>query len=424
MEIPEIVNQIVNYIPTINYGVSKDDEAVSMFETTIRYLAGMLSGYDFLTGPLPNLASNKTAVQALLTQSKNLANYLSYAFDTPSGAPSNNLFFGNRSTDGSTTGNLAQVGTLVLEWTHLADLTGNKTYAELAQKGESYLLNPQPSSDEPFPGLVGSDISLANGKFQDASGGWIGGDDSFYEYLIKMYVYDSSRFSTYKDRWIKAADSTIKYLSSHPAPRPDLTYVTEFDGTRTINESEHLACFDGGNFILGGTVLKRPDYINYGLKLVDACHNTYISTATRIGPEIFAWDPNGVPANQRAFYQKNGFYITNSIYDLRPEVVESYYYAYQFTRDPKYQDWAWDAFLAINKTCRVGSGFSQINDVNAPGGGGAANNQESFLFAELMKYLYLIQAPQTPWDVQGSGFNEWVYNTEAHPFKVSRVTGY
>ena len=56
-----------------------------------------------------------------------------------------------------------------------------------------------------------------------------------------------------------------------------------------------------------------------------------------------------------------------------------------------YRDWAWDAFVAINATCRVGNGFSSISNVNIPGGGSFNNEQESFLFAEVMKYSYLIQ---------------------------------
>ena len=58
-----------------------------------------------------------------------------------------------------------------------------------------------------------------------------------------------------------------------------------------------------------------------------------------------------------------------------------------------YQDWAWDAFVAINATTRVGQGFSVISDVNAANGGSFENVQESFLFAEVMKYSYLIHAP-------------------------------
>jgi mannosyl-oligosaccharide alpha-1,2-mannosidase len=150
MGIPEIVNEIIDYVPSIDWSVSYDNEQVNLFETTIRYLGGLLSGYDLLSGPLAHVADSKANVAALLDQAQNLANNLSYAFDTPTGIPSNNLYFNNRSTDGSNTNGLATIGTLVLEWTHLSDLTGDDTYGALAQKGESYLLNPQPVSQNSF----------------------------------------------------------------------------------------------------------------------------------------------------------------------------------------------------------------------------------------------------------------------------------
>jgi hypothetical protein len=56
MQQKDIVNQIIDYIPTIDY--TKTSTEVSLFETTIRYLGGMVSGYDFLTGPLADLADN------------------------------------------------------------------------------------------------------------------------------------------------------------------------------------------------------------------------------------------------------------------------------------------------------------------------------------------------------------------------------
>lgn len=163
-----------------------------------------------------------------------------------------------------------------------------------------------------------------------------------------------------------------------------------------------MACFNGGNFILGGLVLDRQDYVDFGLKLVDGCHDTYIETATHIGPEVFQWQDSkaslnatnnaGPPSDQADFYSRAGFWITAEYYDLRPEVVESYYYAWRATGDSKYQDWAWDAFLHINASCSVGNvGLDGINNVNDPTGGGYLNHQESFLFAELLKYSYLIQ---------------------------------
>ena len=42
MQIPDIVDTILNFIPTINF--DETSSQVSLFETTIRYLGGMLSG--------------------------------------------------------------------------------------------------------------------------------------------------------------------------------------------------------------------------------------------------------------------------------------------------------------------------------------------------------------------------------------------
>lgn len=61
------------------------------------------------------------------------------------------------------------------------------------------------------------------------------------------------------------------------------------------------------------------------------------------------------------------------------------------TGDQKYRDWAWEAFLAINETARGTVGFSDISDVDVPNGGHFDNKQESFVFAEVLKYSYLIQ---------------------------------
>lgn len=44
--------------------------------------------------------------------------------------------------------------------------------------------------------------------------------------------------------------------------------------------------------------------------------------------------------------------------------------------------------MAINATTRVGSGFAQITDVNALNGGSFVDFQESFVFAEVLKYRY------------------------------------
>ncbi|KAJ9150998.1 alpha-1,2-Mannosidase [Coniochaeta hoffmannii] len=423
----EVVNQVLAFVQTINFDEAIGD--VSLFETTIRYLGGLLSAYDLLTGPLKGKSNDTASVQNILKQAQHLADNLKVAFDTPSGAPDNTLLFAPPRKAGSATNGIATIGTLVMEWTRLSDLTGDKTYGRLAQKGEEYLLHPQPAFGEPFPGLIGTDVNITTGLFVDSHGGWVGGDDSFYEYLIKMYLYDPVRFGEYKQRWIVAVESSIKYLTSHPTTRPDLTFLAIYDNQTLRFISQHLACFDGGNFILGGLTLNEPRYVDFGLALTAACHDTYEHTTTGIGPEVFQWQDNkqplnatnnpGPPAAQADFYKEAGFWITDADYVLRPEVIESFYYAYRATGDTKYQEWAWEAFLHINSTCRVGSGYSSVSDVNAPGGGGYTDFQESFWFAEVLKYSYLIHAEEEEWQVKADHSNKFVYNTEAHPVRIA-----
>lgn len=103
-------------------------------------------------------------------------------------------------------------------------------------------------------------------------------------------------------------------------------------------------------------------------------------------------------------------------YILRPEVIEAYFYLWRTTKDPKYRDWAWDAAQAIEKHCRTEFGYSGIRNVYE-------NHvehddvQQSFFFAETLKYLYLIFS-----DDDVLSLDKYVFNTEAHPFLIKQAS--
>jgi mannosyl-oligosaccharide alpha-1,2-mannosidase len=446
MEQTDIVNQILDFISTIDFTKTNTPEpsVVSLFETNIRYLGGLLSSYDLLKGPFAHLDVEGKNVDALLTQATSLADMLKFAFDTPTGIPVNNIFPNNhtfsargRMLDGTRTAGLAEMGTLVLEWQRLSDLTGNPEYGHLAQRAESYWLNP---SREVWPGLTGGNFSVETGEIIDEYGGWTSGNDSAYEYLIKMYAYDPERYENYSSRFIAAADSTIAQLLSHPSSRPDLTMAGSFSGSVVANYSEQLACFIGGSFILGSTVLDKPEYLSYGLKFSEFCANGYRYTASGIGPILYSWNltelSNANYSNQTEFYEKAGWFINDNTYFLNgqaPEAIESWYYAYQVTGSQYWRDVAWAYTLAQNRTERIGSGFSSILNVLKEDGGGYENFQASYMLAEVLKYQYLVQVPAEKkgiWDVEyapdgvgkGGNVNYFVYNTEAHPIRVKTKT--
>jgi mannosyl-oligosaccharide alpha-1,2-mannosidase len=170
-----------------------------------------------------------------LKQAVKLADLLCTAFNTPTGIPDNILNFngGQPTINGSASASIATIGSLVLEWARLSHLTNDPKYARLTQTAQQFLLKPA-AGGEPFPGLLGQYVRLADGAIIDQKGGWGPESDSFYEYLIKMYVYKPSDFANYRDRWTTAADSSMQYLASRPATRPQSTLMAHFDGTKVL----------------------------------------------------------------------------------------------------------------------------------------------------------------------------------------------
>ncbi|KAE9992252.1 hypothetical protein EG327_009630 [Venturia inaequalis] len=430
----DIVKIILDFIPTVNFTKNNSVGPIdtSLFETNIRYLGGLLAAYDLLKGPFNGTVTNTTQVDALLSQARTLADALKFCFNTPTGIPVNAVFLGNKTfldysklDDGSYTAGLAELGTLQLEWQHLSDLTGDPSYGDLAQRAESWWFKGK----EVWPGLTGGLFNVSSGAIIEDYGGWTAGNDSAYEYLIKMYVYDPDRYQNYSARWQLAADSTITHLLSSPPSRPDLVTVGTFSGSNaTITKySEFLACFIGGSFILGSTALKKPKYLDYGLKFAEWCANGYRYAASGIGPTLYSWDTDLLAknfSNQTDLYSKAGWFIPDNNAlggGQTPEAVESWYYAYQATGDQYWRDVAWSYVLAQNRTMRLGSGFASIKNVLTKDGNGTGNFMASFMLAETLKYQYMIQAPKGGvYDVLygKDKVNHFVYNTEAHPLRV------
>ena len=96
-------------------------------------------------------------------------------------------------------------------------------------------------------------------------------------------------------------------------------------------------------------------------------------------------------------------------YHLRPEIVESTYYLYHYTRDRQYRQMGEKMFDDFVKYCRTDSGYAALADVI---GKQKLDEMESFVLAETFKYFYLLFAqPET------LEFDQIIFNTEAHPLK-------
>ncbi|KAK4653710.1 hypothetical protein QC762_0086420 [Podospora pseudocomata] len=105
--------------------------------------------------------------------------------------------------------------------------------------------------------------------------------------------------------------------------------------------------------------------------------------------------------------------LSDKRYILRPEAIESVWYMYRITGDPKWQEKGWKMFESVIKHTQTEVGHSAIRDVTAKGdAGGMDDSMESFWLAETLKYFYLLFA-----EPEVVSLDEWVLNTEAHPFR-------
>ncbi|KAI3325746.1 glycoside hydrolase family 47 protein [Xylariaceae sp. AK1471] len=98
-------------------------------------------------------------------------------------------------------------------------------------------------------------------------------------------------------------------------------------------------------------------------------------------------------------------------YILRPEAIESVWYMYRITGDKKWQDKGWKMFEAIVRHTATDIGSSAIDNVLTTNTT-QLNEMESFWTAETLKYFYLLYS-----DPSLISLDQWVLNTEAHPFK-------
>jgi hypothetical protein len=91
--------------------------------------------------------------------------------------------------------------------------------------------------------------------------------------------------------------------------------------------------------------------------------------------------------------------------------MESAYYLYYFTHDPKYRAMGMTYFNSIVKYCRTPSAFAALTSVQSKA---QRDDMESYFFAETMKYLYLLLGDPGRIDL-----TQTVFNTEAHPLNIS-----
>jgi mannosyl-oligosaccharide alpha-1,2-mannosidase len=380
-------------IERIDFGYT-DLDTVNVFETNIRHLGGLLSAFE-LSGD-----------ERLLKKAKEVGEMLYHAFDTPNHMPITRWQFRAGGEGKPQAANdevlLAEIGSMTMEFTRLSQLTGDaKWYDAVARITQ--LLDAQQGKTK-LPGMWPLIVNARNADFTNDSGFTLGSmADSTYEYLGKQYMLLGGQDDTYRRMYESAMDTAIKHVLFRPSNPEDYDMLAagfvRADGQATQLDPvmQHLACYTGGMFALGGRLFDNDEHVKIARKLTDTCVWAYRASPAGIMPEVShllacantttasscswdqqAWHQAVLDRTSNAERERDplrniaslrlppGFTsIEDRRYILRPEAIESVFVMYRVTGEQQWQAAAWDMWTAIQRATDTDLGNSALVDVSA-----------------------------------------------------------
>lgn len=359
------ISRVENWVDVrLDYDI---DASVSLFETTIRMLGGLLSAH-YLSDALQ--VGNSSVY---LNKAKDLADRLLPAFKTDTGIPysSVNLRSGasqrNHVDDGASS--TAEFTTLQLEFKYLSAITGDEKYWNIVEKVYKPLYDEN-SLIQDYKGLVPIYTYPDTGKFRGNNIRLGSRGDSFYEYLLKQYL--QTRESLYYDLYRESMEGVKRNLVSKSFPN-GLVYIGEkergLDGPLS-SKMDHLVCFMGGLLAMGATEglpisvaqkkpfwdSKRAEDWELAQELTNTCYQMYHQISSGLAPEIVVFNDKYMGSTADWWQSASGdFYVkpADSHNLQRPETVESIMFLYHITKDQKYRDWGWEIFQSFKKHSSV-----------------------------------------------------------------------
>ncbi|KAI5459307.1 glycoside hydrolase [Mariannaea sp. PMI_226] len=411
-------NEAARAVASLNWG-DPHAGAINLFETTIRHLGGILAAYD-LSGE-----------EALLQKAVELGNMLYVAFDTPNRLPGFWLNVENAKLGKQVAGThdpSASPGSLCMEFTHLSQLTGDDKFYDATDRVTQFLARIQ--NKTVLPGMWPVALDFRNEQPNDNTFSLGALADSLYEYLPKMHALLGGLDPTFETMYRTSMDVVAKNLLFRPmlADKADVLFAGDLhfkEKVELVTESQHLSCFVGGMFALGGRLIDNEEHVNLGERLARGCGWAYSAFESGIMPEIFNLIP--CPTLDECEFDEErwkregdqkltkGFrHARDARYLLRPEAIESIFIMYRITGNTEWQDMAWNMFQAIVRETTTEHANAAITDVRKQGSE-KTDSMESFWLSETLKYFYLIFSPPDLINL-----DEFVLNTEAHPFRRPR----
>lgn len=392
MGLKDEFNKAVDAAMDIDLGMSTL-ETVNVFETTIRHLGGFMAAYD-LSGDA-----------RLLEKAQEFGEMLLKAFDTPNRMPitrwnPQSALKGKQVAD--TTVLVAEIGSLTMEFTHLSQLTGDMRYYDAVDRITRLFVAQQ--QDTQLPGMFPVTVDARNTDFtKDTFYTLNAMADSLFEYFPKMHALLGGLEPAYSQLYANSMATAIKYNLFKPMT-PDEADILISGSIRTIaggspeleSQGQHLGCFTGGMFTLGGKLFEKPDHVAVGQKLTDGCIWTYEAMPMGIMPEVFEmvpcpsttgscpWEEERWLTDVKLMARRTagehraadgrtiavedrlppGFtHIDDRRYILRPEAIESVFLLYRMTGQSYLLDKAWGMFESIMAATKTQYANAALADI-------------------------------------------------------------
>eukprot|EP01066_Platyproteum_vivax_P014634 Platyproteum_vivax@DN6548_c0_g1_i2.p1 len=366
---------------------------ISFFETTIRILGGILSAYD--------LSGRKD----LLDKAVEVGDMLMVCYtQSKTGLPLGYLKMGHCKPTSWSPG-IAEVGSNQLEFRQLSFHTGDPKY-QLAADGAAEVLHGLTVQQPLLPRDIAGDPPKPRGMTTIASKA-----DSYFEYLLKVWLHTNKTEPVYKEDWINAMNTALHKLLEVTS-ETSITYFKDVKNSRDDHLLYHLGCFIAGNLMQGARTIPQEEvnskWEEVAKELGYTCFQMYNRTVSGVAPEVTKFQKEGSPDMLPG---------EQHYYALRPETIESVYILHYYTRDPKYRLWGATMFEATERNCRVKYGYATLKDVHHPEQG-HENTQETFWMGETLKYYYLLFSNGSSNGSETVNLEDWVFNTEAHPLRV------
>ena len=268
-----------------------------------------------------------------------------------------------------------------LEFRELSRASGDPKYGRAATAALRLIL--QQAAASPIQFLLPENLYVRGAKPKDGDIQVDGGADSYYEYLLKLWIQggkQESRMKRFFDNTVDRLEAVagVKFEAAGPG-KEELTMVgrvpwpahlanrrssgpgsgdpaslTTEDLRRTIDPiAGHLSCFFPGTLALstrgmldGATGAENRRRLDFAEELMHTCYQLYNRTLAGLGGDYFG------------ITDEKGLVISDYVNKLRPEVVESLMYLWRVTGKQKYRQWGWQIFSALERWAKMENGGS------------------------------------------------------------------